>query len=167
MAEIIAKGKRKQIHLDLTPMVDLGFLLITFFVLTTALNKPTTMELAMPSDKPAFPPSNVAESCTINIIPCKKGYYYYVGSSVLNLKFTDNIVAIRAQLIQLKADVNAKKQIGKLAASSEPFVYIKPSTSSTYGQCVAILDELQINQINLYAMTAASTDEEQKVSTNL
>jgi biopolymer transport protein ExbD len=91
MAEIIQEekhegGKRKPKkhapHIDMTPMVDLMCLLITFFMLTTAFSKPKIMEIILPEkiqkNDPNYKPPKIPESRTVNIIlgPENKIYYY-------------------------------------------------------------------------------------------
>lgn len=75
------KAKHHSTHIDMTPMVDLMCLLITFFMLTTAFSKSKVMEIVLPEridkNKPVEPPK-IAESRTINIIlgPENKVYWY-------------------------------------------------------------------------------------------
>ena len=88
MAEIIqeekAGGKKKAKklapHIDMTPMVDLMCLLITFFMLTSALSKPKIMEIVLPEKvtDPNAPPPKIAASRTMNILlgPDDKIYWY-------------------------------------------------------------------------------------------
>jgi biopolymer transport protein ExbD len=63
------KKRRLRIRIDMTPMVDVAFLLLTFFMLTTYFSKPQTMELNLPPDEKAQ--VEVAESnlLTIRIAP--------------------------------------------------------------------------------------------------
>jgi biopolymer transport protein ExbD len=88
MAEIIqedkAKGGKKKpkkhsTNIDMTPMVDLMCLLITFFMLTTAFSKPKIMQIVLPEKmtKNTIPPKIVG-SRTMNIIlgPDNKVYWY-------------------------------------------------------------------------------------------
>ncbi len=90
MAEIIQeekgkggkkKPKKHSTHIDMTPMVDLMCLLITFFMLTTAFSKPKIMEILLPEklkkDEVVEPPK-IAESRTLNIIlgPDDKVFWY-------------------------------------------------------------------------------------------
>jgi biopolymer transport protein ExbD len=166
MAEIIAPSKRTQIKLDLTPMVDLGFLLLTFFVLTTTLTKPATLQLAMPSEEPTPNPNIIPESCAITIIPCKNGYYTYLGSNAETNTKLIGLTEVRSQLSDLKKAINNKIQAGQLLPDAQAFVFIKPTSNSTYGQCIDVLDELLINNINLYSITQASDIEEAKIKTN-
>lgn len=90
MAEIIQEEKQKggkkrpkkhSTHIDMTPMVDLMCLLITFFMLTTAFSKPKVMEIVLPEKirkNEKVEPPKIADSRTLNIIlgPNDKVYWY-------------------------------------------------------------------------------------------
>ena len=90
MAEIIQedkhnggkkKPKKHSTHIDMTPMVDLMCLLITFFMLTTAFSKPKVMEIVLPEKikkNEKVEPPKIADSRTLNIIlgPNNKVYWY-------------------------------------------------------------------------------------------
>ncbi|MEI8201747.1 MAG: biopolymer transporter ExbD [Bacteroidota bacterium] len=94
MAEIIENdagkksgGKRRpkkhSTHIDMTPMVDLMCLLITFFMLTTAFNKPKVMEITMPekTDQPDKDRVKVDARRTVNILLTEGDkIYYYEGA---------------------------------------------------------------------------------------
>lgn len=78
------KAKKHGTHIDMTPMVDLACLLLTFFMLTTAFSKPKVMEIIMPEKpKPTDPPQKNAEipkSRTLNLILSKGDVvYWYFG----------------------------------------------------------------------------------------
>src|SRR5258707_8419186 len=81
MAEMIERGNKKaklSTRVDLTPMVDLGFLLITFFIFTTALNKPTGLKFRLPKtvreDQQQKTP--LSGALTLLIAADRRIYYY-------------------------------------------------------------------------------------------
>lgn len=81
------KGGQRKIRstrIDLTPMVDLGFLLITFFMFTTTLANPKVMRINMPSDDKPDTPTVFAEESTITLIPISgHNVVYYKGISTV------------------------------------------------------------------------------------
>jgi len=144
MAEIIqeekAGGKKKAKklapHIDMTPMVDLMCLLITFFMLTTAFNKPKIMEIVLPeAQKENAPAPRFLGSRTVNIIlgPNDK-IYTYPGSvkpedynNLPPLKETDySATGIRQMLLERNrtlakkiADFNDQVLTGKIVLSPD------------------------------------------------
>jgi biopolymer transport protein ExbD len=102
MAEIIAnegggkkshgkrRAKKHSTHIDMTPMVDLMSLLITFFMLTTAFNKPKIMEIILP-DKDVVQDTSkgpeIEAKRTLNLILADNNrVYYYIGKPPMNDK---------------------------------------------------------------------------------
>ena len=77
----VKKGKKLSTRVDLTPMVDLGFLLITFFIFTTTMSQPTAMRLFLPKDvKNPDEQNKVKNSAVITLMLSKNDLiYYYEG----------------------------------------------------------------------------------------
>lgn len=154
----VKKSKKLSTRVDLTPMVDLGFLLITFFIFTTTMSEPTSMKLNLPKDvKDPKDFMDLKESPVITIIPSKDNQIYYYEGKLLpngsNIKATD-FSNIRNIIIQKKK-------------TSDPkffFVVLKPTPGATYGNTVDLLDEFIINEVNSYALTDLSYEENQLLS---
>jgi biopolymer transport protein ExbD len=183
------KGKKKgakkvSTRIDFTPMVDLGFLLITFFMLTTTMIKPQTMEIAMPSKEklPEEEQTKVKASRAITIILGKNNkVFYYEGTrendvdpTVQTTDFSSN--GIRKFLIERNYDVISRVEELKAKESSKqlspeefdkqkldimgdkkaPIVIIKATDDATYKNLIDILDEMSICNIGKYAIVDLS-----------
>jgi biopolymer transport protein ExbD len=138
--------KKIPVRVDLTAMVDLAFLLITFFMLTTSLAKPRAMEVAMPAD---VTPGAVPLSRSMTICLGKNNQVlYYLGMADKPLtgpKLTSSADGIR------KAIIETQKQV--LATTGKSLiVLVKPDKNSIYSNLVDALDELNITGVQTYAI---------------
>ena len=168
----VKKAKKLSTRVDMTPMVDLGFLLITFFVFTTTMSSPTTLDLNMPKDiKDPKDQTEAKESGALTILLGKDNHvYYYEGQLKVdaegnNFK-TSNFKDIRKIIIDKKKSVienykgdpaceaKAQKEGKPISDCKEQdfVVIIKPNKEATYKNKVDILDEMTINQVKRYAM---------------
>jgi biopolymer transport protein ExbD len=189
MAEIITqnrgqkkKGRQKKLstRVDFTPMVDLGFLLITFFMLSTTMNKPQTMDISMPSgDKvEEEEQTQVKESTAVTLLLGKDDkIYYYFGLATAeitpelkvtsfapdgvrnvllqrNVEVVNQIRQLKTQRAQKSINENEfkKKVIEVKKNKLAPVVMIKSTDEATYENLVDILDEMQICNIARYAI---------------
>lgn len=143
------RSKKASTRVDLTAMVDLAFLLITFFMLTTTLAKPQAMDLTMP-DKNDKQPQQLAvpASRTMSILlGSNNKLEWFVGEPGKVAPNTDGYGknGIRKALIENKNRI--KQQSG-----NDMIVVIKPSDKSDYKNVIDILDELKIADIQKYAI---------------
>ena len=152
----VRRSKKLSTKVDLTPMVDLGFLLITFFVFTTSLSTPMVMKLTLPSDDPVDIPSTAAAGKTISLLLSGNSkIYYYNGDSTGNIHVTDySASGLRSVIVNKKALVQ-----NKYGDAKETVVLIKPTTGATYGNIVDALDEMLINQVARYILMDATENE--------
>jgi len=174
------RSRKMSTRVDFTPMVDLGFLLITFFMLATTLSKPQTMEVALPSkDKVSEADQlKIKASRAITILLAKDSkVYYYEGTRendidpVLNqTDFSPN--GIRQFLIKKNYDIMVRirdlrtEQTSKKLSDKEfekrkneiidnkkaPIVIIKGTEDASYQSLINILDEMAICNIGRYAV---------------
>lgn len=150
----VKKSKKQSTRVDLTPMVDLGFLLITFFIFTTTVSQPTSMNLNMPKDtKDPNLNTKVKESGSLTLMLGKGNViYYYYGNDPATMQ-TTGYKDVRKLILEKKRTTPAE----------DLFIIIKPDKDATYKNAVDILDEMDINDIGRYAMVDPTPDEYSKI----
>lgn len=140
------RAKRQSTKIDMTPLVDLAALLITFFMLTTTFNKPQTMEINMPKkvDNPEEQIALKASNAMTIILGPNDKLYYYFGLAEDNPEVVESSYAangIRQVLLSSQVKSNDKMT-----------VMVKPMEGSRYKNMVDILDELKITDTQRFAM---------------
>ncbi|HZK96264.1 MAG TPA: biopolymer transporter ExbD [Prolixibacteraceae bacterium] len=206
MAEIVqeesnkGKGKRKSkkhgTHIDMTPMVDLACLLLTFFMLTTAFNKPKVMEIILPEKpKENEKPPELDKDRALNIILVENDkVLWYVGiaepgKTVLteenfskdgirkvllerNKQLFMNITKMNKDVVDGKLKLSRDSIEGRVkryykADKSGPIVLIKAADGVKYKNIVDIIDEMAITNIARYSLVDINPVEKMMVQTKL
>jgi len=148
------RSKKLSTRVDLTPMVDLAFLLIAFFMLTTTLSKSVAMDLNMPKPTDSETEKTVVkESKVLNLILDKDDkIWYYNGTTVMELKETDfSPEGIRKVILDKHKFVDSK--FGRDDKGDvQTIVLIKPTDESKYEDLVATLDEMDITKTKIYSI---------------
>jgi len=205
MAEIVqeeghkGKGKRKAkkhgTHIDMTPMVDLACLLLTFFMLTTAFNKPKVMEIILPEkpkDNEKPPELDKARALNIILVENDKVLWYVgmaePGKQLAEANFSKE--GIRKVLLQRNKELftsiskmNSDITVGKLKLPRDsvearvkrfykadkfgPIVLIKAADGVKYRNLVDIIDEMAITNIARYSLVDINPVEKMMVQTYL
>jgi biopolymer transport protein ExbD len=142
----VKKQARKDTKVDMTPMVDLGFLLITFFIFTTTMSTPKAFKLNVPDDTAKEEEKNEAKASGAFTVLLSKdnNVFYYEGQLApdgSNFK-SSNFKDIRTEILKKKANTPEKDLV----------VIIKPNETAVYKNVVDMLDEMQIADIKRYAV---------------
>jgi hypothetical protein len=147
------RSKKLSTRVDMTPMVDLGFLLITFFVLTTTWSKPHVTKLRMPADGP---PSKSGENATLTVIPGagNKVFYFHgdLDAALRNGAYGTTGYGLNGGIGDIIRQKQAAMDQSYKGGRKELMLLIKPTTEASYGNVVALLDETLINQVGRYAL---------------
>ncbi len=180
------RAKKSSTHIDMTPMVDLAFLLLTFFMLTTTFSKPKTIEITMPVKDGEQ--QKVNNALTVLLSDKDKVFYYYgeFKPSETKLEKTDfsdqgirkilleknrlafdNIKLLQDKLNKREiADSTFKRMaIEEKGKKSALMVLIKTDDKAKYKNVVDILDELSITSVGKYAVVDMMKEEYDLIQT--
>ena len=154
MAEITksspGKRGRPSIKIDMTPMVDLAFLLLTFFMLASSFNGPYIMRVERPEESQAPGPPVTSDRVVTLILGEEDKIYWYQGIEEPKL-FTSDFSDGGIRKILVEKNMQIKKMV----------VLIKPSDQSRYKNIVDILDEMAITGVpEFFMMEMTSADKE-------
>jgi biopolymer transport protein ExbD len=154
--------KKHSVRTDMTPMVDLGFLLITFFVFTAELSKPAVMKLNMPREESDSMLVGSSNALTI-LLGTNDGIYYYHGNwneafsthqvFKTNLSVTNGVGKVIRDK-QRWLDLNNKKE-----KRNGLVLLIKAGNGATYKNVIDALDETLINAVTRYTLLPADPEE--------
>ena len=151
------RAKKQSTKIDMTPMVDLAFLLLTFFILTTTFNKPKTMEVNMPDKvKDEKEQTKINEKDILNLVLSENDkIYWYIGLTppVNETDYSKN--GVRKVLLE------------QTRANEKMMVLIKPKDESRYENMVNILDEMDITGVKRFAIVKFTDDDKTIISEGL
>ena len=138
----VRRSKKKSTRVDLTPMVDLGFLLITFFIFTTSLSRPNALAIKLPKDVPDKEREKIPVSGALTLLPNENNrVYYYEKDNYQAMQLTD--------YSGVRSVIMAKKTSTK---PGDFMVIIKPGPDATYKNTIQLLDEITINEVKRYVL---------------
>ncbi len=140
-------GKRVGIRMDMTPMVDIAFLLLTFFMLTTVFRAPQTMELNLP---PSDVKVEIAESNLMTLRIVEDGTIFWnIGTEIPQPIATKDL---------------SKLLLDKNRENPKLVTLVKVDRKGKYVQMVDILDELQVANVNRFSLAPMTEADKKEVA---
>jgi biopolymer transport protein ExbD len=143
------KKKRVGFVLDMTPLVDITFLLLTFFMFTTTMATPQVMEMSMPPEGDT--PVEVRERELMSLIIWKDGQIFWNIAQEPPEKITLKNIRKLAEEENLREEVRNKL-----------ITVLKVEENAPYGLVIAVLDELNLAELNITQEISKKIDDEGK-----
>lgn len=165
MAEIQTSGstsRKGTSKPDMTPMVDLGFLLLTFFIFTTTFSKPNVMKLFMP-EKNGEASDMLAKNTLTIVLGSDNRIFWY--QKPLDEVTEDDLVETTYAAEGIRNEI-LKKYIAAIDTAKFT-VIIKPTDSATFENAVDILDEMEITGSKRFSIVDLSSVEQLAYSKRL
>lgn len=169
----VARMKKHSLKTDMTPMVDLGFLLITFFILTAKLSESTVLKLNVPHDGDG---TKVGMTNALTVLLDKDNtIYYYHGdweTAMANKRIGKTTFDIKTGIGKI---IREKQKALDLLKQSQPslegrdglMLMIKATKDASYGNVVDLIDETLINNVKKHALIAPQKEELDYISLQL
>jgi|SRR5690349_8982762 len=148
------RTKKRSTKIDMTPMVDLAFLLLTFFILTTTFKDKMIMQVDMPSND-GGPGQRISHEKVLNLVLAENNkVYWWIGFDS------------EPQLTNYSKDGIRKLLLEKSQAIPDLMVLIKPKDNSKYENMVDVLDEISITKTQRYAIVDFADEDKAKIASN-
>jgi biopolymer transport protein ExbD len=176
------RAKKQSTRIDMTPMVDLAFLLLTFFVLTATFSKPKSMELTFPAPPETIDDQPPVKNGITFLLTGEDRIFYYQGelrpaddakgpkTTLSELNFSQTSLhkflleknkEMQTKILSLKkqfdnnqlVDTAYKRMVRNVKADKESFTFlIKTDDKATYKNVIDLIDELNVNVVGKYVM---------------
>lgn len=152
------RARKHRFHLDMTPMVDLAFLLLTFFMLTTTFAKPRVMQLTMPVKDPHNPMEVGRSHAMMLVLGAGHRVFYYFG---LNAPHDASVPVPTLHATDFGPHGIRQALLVRGRQQPEPVVLIATTPHAKYSDMVDILDEMNITNQKKYAIVPLSAADRQ------
>ncbi|MEJ8818053.1 ExbD/TolR family protein [Lacibacter sp. H407] len=149
MSAIENTNDKRAVRIDFAPMVDLGFLLITFFVFTTSLMEPKAFGLHMPEDGIE---TQAPLSATITLTLLENGRIDYLEGSEAHVLTKGSTHLYQQQSLRKHLLEKRERIIEQLGSDEQYTVLIQPTSQTNYKEMVDVLDEMTITGIKKYVL---------------
>lgn len=163
------RSKKNGGKVDLTAMVDLAFLLITFFMLTTSLNTPQAMDVAMPDknkdmneDKPEI---DIADNRSVTILLGSNDKLVWYYGQLASPITPPTVIGYGTDELR-KLLIEKKAQVPQVSGGKDLIVVIRPSDRSVHRNLVDILDEMKIVDVKRFMIAKIKAEEVEVLEAN-